>query len=257
MRIHPIISCLLGLTVISSGAEATPSNPSTPSIPSIPAAPPDAGRAVSAPAQIWIPGEWEWTGSHSVWHVGHWLQDAPPSQSMNVWTEGRWLRDRDDRWVWVPGHYESTQSGQPTLPPPVMSASNPAHQGQSSLAPPVTAPEQNANGSTPSTVVITQSAPVYQDQGAIDSSAYYDPGYANGYYDSDYSGYYGSLYGGFYGGYFGGNPGGWRGPGIRHGNGGYIPFIGRGLGGGGFSHGGGGSFHGGGGSHGGGGGGHR
>jgi hypothetical protein len=200
MRRHALLVPLLGLWVMASAADTVPGVSPPPAVAAPvasttapPAAPPAVPPAANAP--VWIPGNWEWTGSQYVWRVGRWQQENQPPPPTTVWVEGRWLRDADNRWVWVPAHAESNQPGQQPPPPPMVSAASAApqtYQGPTTPAPPPYQGQYQTQA-MPQTMVVAQDPAVYQDSVVVGAPAYYGASYYGGYYGPTC---YGTSYGG-------------------------------------------------------------
>lgn len=52
----------------------------------------------------WVPGYWTYSDNRWVWMPGHW--ERRPSTGA-TWVPGHWDKNADERgWVWTPGHWE-------------------------------------------------------------------------------------------------------------------------------------------------------
>jgi hypothetical protein len=49
---------------------------------------------------IWITGDWAWTGGRYLWHEGHYERRRPGSR----WDEGHWINTHSG-WRWMRGHW--------------------------------------------------------------------------------------------------------------------------------------------------------
>ncbi len=55
-----------------------------------------------APADVWVPGHWDWNGRQYVWAEGQWVERPNPN---SVWvpSHSEW---NGYEWISVPGHWE-------------------------------------------------------------------------------------------------------------------------------------------------------
>jgi YXWGXW repeat-containing protein len=70
-----------------------------------------------SPNEVWMPGFWQWTGSHHVWASGRW--SAPPQPGM-TWDPPRW-ENRSGRYAFIDGRWHHAVQPAPTVvyePPP-------------------------------------------------------------------------------------------------------------------------------------------
>lgn len=56
---------------------------------------------LSADAQIWQPGHWDWTGAAYAWTPGRWVARAGHGAQ---WQPGYWTV-ANGAWTWVPPHW--------------------------------------------------------------------------------------------------------------------------------------------------------
>ena len=59
-----------------------------------------ARPAAPGPGNVWISGNWVWSGGNYRWHEGYWDH----ARTGHVWHEGHW-EEHGNGWKWKKGHW--------------------------------------------------------------------------------------------------------------------------------------------------------